>query len=695
MNGETRSGRVLLLASSPRMLSAARLLSEVLLRPGVSVIDIRDSGTIGSEDVVLAFDRPSETEATRCRPRLVVGLRSGESARGSIDCRLPGGEVVVLPDLRVEVEVENGFRRTPNHLDRARSMLLMALRRHAKSSHAARRADRMEAEAAIEFLARSSGVKVAARLAEAFVSAGIEPVREDWMRRYRDSLEQGTTPDERLDEVEGFVAQPDPERFPRFRSLFLADPVLLVLASMAVPVEGRADWCRFLELIEGQSATGRRRTAVLGAAMLVDAEGLFEAVLASLGGTSWSFEDSALLRLAPDRSNIERSLLAAFVHVAVALRHGIELDSLLPQRLETPLEWRGFGSKAIDEGVEPSTMRFYDPGRGRLASDLIENWLLLMEQRTPASGQFEIQPDHYSGGIEAIEHLLGCIVDDLQIRASGRAIRLRPWPAGCDFALSIRYDVDRPVSSARVSELAELQRRRCGDECGSWFMLTDAGHSAEVASSLAGTDQEIGRHACDLDRDSFAGEGVTVHSSQWSRYWEGRRSIEAIEAGNADYGESMQFTACTARRAWLGSGAASVWCTPLHFPLEGTVDQADLAYFDRQRTAFDRLRRQGGHLIIGAHPDCEPSLLESLLDRIDLDRVWVAPIGRVVDRVRSLGRAAGVQVRFSGDQVEARVDWPIDGLLVEVEDANGVKTYSAPNLVAEWRLLCLEGAQEL
>ena len=173
-----------------------------------------------------------------------------------------------------------------------------------------------------------------------------------------------------------------------------------------------------------------------------------------------------------------------------------------------------------------------------------------------------------------------------------------------------------------------------------------------------------------------------------------RMSIEAIATGNADYGESMQFTACTARRAWLGSGAASVWCTPLHFPLEGTVDQADLAYFDRQRSAFDRIRHQGGHLVIGAHPDCEPSLLESLLDRIDLDRVWMAPIGRVVGRLRSLGATAGVQVRFSGDGVEARADWPIDGLVVEVEDANGVKTYSARNLVAEWGLLGLEGTQD-
>ena len=691
MNDETRSGRVLLLASSPRMLSAARLLSEVLLRPGVSVIDIRDSGTIGSEDVVLAFDRPSETEATRRRPRLVVGLRSGESARGSIDCRLRDGEVVVLPDRRVEVEVENGFRRTPNHLDRARSMLLMALRRHAKCSHAARRADRMEAATAIEFLARSSGVKVAARLAEAFVSAGIEPVREDWMRRYRDSLEQGTTPDERLDEVEGFVAQPDPGRFPRFRSLFLADPVLLVLASMAVPVEARADWCRFLELIEGQSATGRRRAAVLGAAMLVDAEGLFEAVLASLGDTSWSFEDSALLRLAPDRSNIERSLLAAFVHVAVALRHGIELESMLPQRLETPLEWRGFGSKAIDEGVEPSTMRFYDPGRGRLASDLIGNWLLLMEQRTPSSGQFEIQPEHYSGGVEAIEHLLGCIVDDLQIRASGRAVRIRPWPAGRDFALSIRYDVDRPVSSARVSDLVELQRRRCGDECGSWFLLSDAEHSEGVASSLADTDQEIGRHACDLDREEFPEAGVTVHSSQRSRYWEGRRSVELLAAGGADYGESMLFTARIPRRAWLGDVAASTWCTPLHFPLEGTVDQADLDYFDRQRPAFDRILRHGGHLVIGAHPDCEPALLEMLCDRLDLRRGWTAPVGRIVDRVRLLATDAAPEFRFRGGRIEARSKRPIDQLVVEVEDPAGVTTHAAELVTSEWTRMSSKG----
>ncbi len=675
------------------MRSAARLLSEVLLRPGIEHFGPDDLRSIRSPDVVLDLDPPPGGTAFPTDPRLVVAVRSGEAFGRSVECGLSGGEVVRLPSARVDVEIDNGFRRRPSIGNRATAMLTMAARRRLKSAERDHEADETDLVVGLDVLARAGGPTGREEVASVFDRRKPGTIGDDWLEWYRTNARFEGDGDPRLDEVADFIERPSSNRFSRFRSLFLADPVLLPLGAIRTPPSGVGSWIDFLESLTPHLDTSKRICGVIGSALVLEADRLVEQLTLATTTPDWSFQSSSLLRLVPGRENIDRSLLSTLVHVSLAAKSGVELDSLLPRRLETPLEWRGFGSKAIDEGVEPSTMRFYDPGRGRLASDLIENWLLLMEQRTPASGQFEIQPEHYSGGIEAIEHLLGCIVDDLQIRASGRAVRLRPWPAGCDFALSIRYDVDRPVSSARVSELAELQRQRCGDECGSWFMLADAGHSAVAVSSLARTDQEIGRHACDLDRDSFAGEGVTVHSSQWSRYWEGRRSIEAIEAGNADYGESMQFTACTARRAWLGSGAASVWCTPLHFPLEGTVDQADLAYFDRQRPAFDRIRHQGGHLVIGAHPDCEPSLLESLLDRIDLDRVWMAPIGRVVDRARSLGTSAGVQLRFSGDRVEARAEWPIDGLVVEVEDANGVKTYSAPNLAAEWRLLCLEGTQ--
>ncbi|MAB72154.1 MAG: hypothetical protein CMJ54_06570 [Planctomycetaceae bacterium] len=676
------------------MRSAARLLSEVLLRPGIEHFGPDDLRSIRSPDVVLDLDPPPGGTAFSTDPRLVVAVRSGKAFGRSVECGMSGGEVVRLPSARVDVEIDNGFQCRPSIRNRATAMLTMAVRRRLRSAERDHKADETDLVVGLEVLARAGGSTVREEVASVFERRGVGTIGDDWLEWYRDNARLEGGGDPRLDEVADFIERPAANRFSRFRSLFLADPVLLPLGAIRTPSRAHGSWMEFLESLVPHLDRSKRICAVIGAAMVLGADRLVDRLLLATSTPDWSFQSSSLLRLVPGRENIDRSLLSALVHVSLAAKSGVEVDSLLPRRRETPLEWRGFGSKGIDEGVEPSTMRFYDPDRGTLASDLIENWLLLMEQRTPTRGQFEIQPEHYSGGIEAVEHLLGCIVDDLQIRASGRAVRLRPWPAGRDFALSIRYDVDRPVSSTRVSELAELQRRRCGDECGSWFLLTDAGHSMMVASSLAGTGQEIGRHACDLDRDSFSGEGVTVHSSQWSRYWEGRRSIEAIVTGNADYGESMQFTACTARRAWLGSGAASVWCTPLHFPLEGTVDQADLAYFDRQRSAFDRIRRQGGHLVIGAHPDCEPSLLEALLDRIDLDRVWMAPIGRVVGRLRSLGTTAGVQVRFSGDGVEARADWPIDGLVVEVEDANGVKTYSARNLVAEWGLLGLEGTQD-
>jgi hypothetical protein len=672
---EADSGCVVFLAGSERMRSAARLLAEVLLRPTVRVVGPSDLESLHTQDVVLAFDPPSDETVARLEGRFLIRMQTGSRIADSLDCRLPTGEIVRMAAARVDLEVDNGFKQALDLSNRAAAMLTMAARRHAKSSETSRSTERVEIATCADFLERTVGTTVRDRIFSMFENDPVAGVDSDWIHWYQtmfaDGRSIGTTSDPRIGELASFIGRPDPERFSRFRSLFLADPALILLASRTVKSVDRDDWIRFLELLEAESRTAKRLSGVLGGAMLVNADAMIERLLLEMETLDWSFEDSSLLRMVPRKENIERSVLAASIQLVAAIRNGADPVSLLPRRTAVPLLWRTFGSKKIEEGVEPASQRCYEPDQGRLSIDLLENWLCLSEQAVPCNGQFEILPEHYGPTVHAIEHLFGCIVDDLQRRASGRVIRCRPWPSGHDFAVSIRYDADRPLHPGRIERLVDLQRRRFGRECGSWFLLKNASHSKELLSTLTATGQELGHHACDLERESFGGLGVAVHSSQRSRYWEGRRSILALDRGDALYGEAMGFTAMFGRFAWLGDATAGVWCVPLHFPLEGEVAQSDLSYFRREWEAFDRLRRLGGHLIIGAHPDCDPELLEHLCDQVDLRAGWAAPISEVMRRLRLLGAEGAIKVRIRDGEIEVRTPNSIEQLVVQIEDESG------------------------
>ena len=146
----------------------------------------------------------------------------------------------------------------------------------------------------------------------------------------------------------------------------------------------------------------------------------------------------------------------------------------------------------------------------------------------------------------------------------------------------------------------------------------------------------------------MAGCGVTHHSASGSEYWRGRTTIEALEAGGADFGEMLAGQLSRPRPAWIGDHDAgrptSIWLTPIHFPLEGSTDDGDLTYFDRRLDEFRRLLADGGHVIVGSHPDLNQDLLRQLLDREDLADAWCAPVGMVVQRCRQLMSCGAVSV---------------------------------------------------
>lgn len=302
----------------------------------------------------------------------------------------------------------------------------------------------------------------------------------------------------------------------------------------------------------------------------------------------------------------------------------------VPRRLETSLEWRQAAPGVLVD--EESRI---------ISRSLIENWLKLHEAPCPAGSQVVLEDFNYFQETAPLERAWCEIFLFLQGRRGRPLVRLRPWPEGKKSAISLRYDVDRPVSSCKIADIVRGQSKVAKGPCGSWYFFTGRADNAVNARQLGQFWQEIAIHAEDPQSDPVTGLGVTHHSAPTSMYWRGDRTNEALDERGAEYCEF--FTAQTGypRPGWIrgadGAGRlATSWTTPIHFPLEGSTSDTDLDYFDQRLDCFRHLMATGGHCIIGTHPDLDQSLMEKLLTRENVDDVWFATVGNVVKRCQQV-----------------------------------------------------------
>ena len=120
------------------------------------------------------------------------------------------------------------------------------------------------------------------------------------------------------------------------------------------------------------------------------------------------------------------------------------------------------------------------------------------------------------------------------------------------------------------------------------------------------------------------------------------------------YAEQMVFSAESPRPAWLGTRASKIWCFPLHFPIEGSTSDQDLSYFGRLIEECLRLRNLGGHVILGAHPDCKPELVRDAVRAVELESGWAAPLAEVLERARSIRGVGALQALTHGEGVSVK-----------------------------------------
>lgn len=295
--------------------------------------------------------------------------------------------------------------------------------------------------------------------------------------------------------------------------------------------------------------------------------------------------------------------------------------------------------------------QFHDLGQSCLSRSLIDNWARLHRADCPPDTQFVLDESAYKSDIGRLEQLWFAVFRDIQHAHGHPLVRLKPWPAGYSAALSIRYDVDRPVKPARITELVRLQARYANAPCASWYYFTGHPDIDGHGKYMARHWQERGIHAQETT-DAQPGWGVTHHSAPTSDYWQGSETNRALEASGATYCEFLASSFDTPRPAWHADGrrssAEGIWLTPLHFPLEGSTSNTTLAYFDMLLPYFRERLRNGGHAIVGSHPDLNQEILKELLQREHLQNVWIATVGEVVARCRKVMQYGSIRLSLLG-----------------------------------------------
>lgn len=321
-----------------------------------------------------------------------------------------------------------------------------------------------------------------------------------------------------------------------------------------------------------------------------------------------------------------------------------------------------------------------DADRRLISRSLLENWLNCLRIPAMEHAQYELTADNYQPLATRIEAVWMSVFRHMQHAANEPLIRVRPWPDPWHAAFSVRYDIDRPVSARQVEEIVQLQARRLNAACASWYAIPSTPFGAQLTEPLPRSLQEVGVHALSA-HDEVAARGVTHHSSPNSEYWQGQTTIETLEHSGAAYGEMLAGQLSQPRPAWIGDHndgrPTSIWLTPIHFPLEGATDDNDLTYFDRRLDDFRQLLADGGHVIVGSHPDLDQDLLRQLLDREDLTDVWCATVGMVVDRCTKLMSYGAVSaVSSAQNSVDLIARHTIADVRIEVDaPENGTRAF--------------------
>lgn len=359
---------------------------------------------------------------------------------------------------------------------------------------------------------------------------------------------------------------------------------------------------------------------------------MFDMVYNELSNKKWYIDNESIPTILPDNRNKRlcysplliawRYLVLKRMNYSYQVPNGIGRETKICKNIN----W-----------TKISKNKLFDPILKKISYSLIENWKKLHEADDLGTQQIKLSPNAYKDTIYYLESIWIDLLKIIQHSKKKPLIRLTLWPHDKSSSLSIRYDVDRPVSKERIENVIKIQEKHIKTYCGSWFFFDEEFKSnSDIRMLLKDKCQEEGIHLKNVS-EAVSSYGCTFHSAPNSEYWRGKYTLDALFDKEVDYLEFFSFQLLYPRPLFIRHGIIqknSAWGLPIHFPLEGSTNDKDLTYFDQLKSEFKDILKQGGHAIIGSHPDLNQKLLVDLIKRETLNSVWFDTIGNVVKRCR-------------------------------------------------------------
>lgn len=445
-------------------------------------------------------------------------------------------------------------------------------------------------------------------------------------------------------------------------------PVLIVarqlITSFGDKRETEAD-TKFLHKYLRRSSNALRLAALEITARMSDREDLANRVSDIFRSPAWQLDHSLIPRMNPQKKALCFSPM--IVLRFYLLIRDLDPDYFIPA--EAGCEWRSqtqVSWKSIDTEVTNRSglnTPFFSEKSKLISRSLIDNWVKFHSAPCSTGFQYKLKKDNYRLDIKILEDVWISLFVLIQTSKNLTLLQLLPWPFGKTAALSLRYDVDRPISAVQIENITRIQQDFFHTSAASWYYFPADANLPTQRQSLVDSGQEIGLHVECITPD-VNGLGVTHHSAATSDYWRGDLTIEELENHAARYGEFLANQLSIPRPAWiskhcdqdsdevLNGKIGNTWLIPIAFPLEGSTSDTSLDYFDRLRLYFAEQLATGGYAIICSHPDLNQKILEQLLEKTSLAAVWAAPTEKVVSRCQDVLQKGNVKIgSFGGDNL--------------------------------------------
>lgn len=305
----------------------------------------------------------------------------------------------------------------------------------------------------------------------------------------------------------------------------------------------------------------------------------------------------------------------------------------ITQSMEVNFDWHVLNKTSLVRN-KIETHSFFDMDKFEYSESLIENLeKALFLPIIPDGYQYEISQNNYSVVFLSLQEIWTEFIKHCIHMLEDYCVVLSPWPEQKKFALSIRYDVDRPVTQNMIFEIFELQRKYTEKSWATWFFFIEDTNE-EQKNLLKSHFQEVGLHAVsneDILDNALDVVGITYHCGPNSSYWPGKRMF-ITNNNKTKYTEFLSMQVGKPTLCFLEDFINATWVTPLHFPMEKGTQLINEVEYSEHFDKINLLTQLHGHIILGSHPDIDQRHLKTLLEKIDISTGWLATIGEVVER---------------------------------------------------------------